>query len=41
MRQELESSHCFQSLFTNPKIRWSQDIINLDDHEKVDVTRLR
>ena len=29
MGQELESSHCFQSLVTNPKIRWSQTVNEL------------
>src|SRR5712691_2048572 len=28
MGQEPESSHCFQSLFTNPEIRWSQRHLN-------------
>ena len=30
MGQKLESSHCFQSLFTNPKFRWSQGRFYLD-----------
>jgi hypothetical protein len=25
MWQEMESSNCFQSLFINPEIRWSQE----------------
>jgi len=40
MGQEPESSHCFQSLFTNPEIRWSQKVSDRVRNEVVDFEAL-